>query len=99
MVNEKELEEIIIQIDPETMSYSFSCSKTYVEDVYIILREIISSFENGDISEAFNLEDVTNGKSATREQFAAVIAEIKQKLDGKTGNSETPNYQCRDFRN
>ena len=72
---------ISIDIDSETLDYTITCKNAYVEDVYVVFREIIHSFETGEINGVFSLENIESGKPATREEFAQVIANIKQKVD------------------
>jgi hypothetical protein len=76
-----DLEVIKLTIDPHTMEYSLETNNAYVEDTYIVLREIIHSFETGEIHKVFNLEDVESGQPATAEQFARVVGEIKIRVD------------------
>ena len=79
---EKEpLEVIEIKIDPETVTYSMTLSNAYVEDVYIVLREIVHSFENGELADSFDLEDNERGTKAGRERFIEVVQRVKERAD------------------
>jgi thiamine pyrophosphate-dependent acetolactate synthase large subunit-like protein len=75
------VEVIQIKIDPETLGYSMECSCAYIEDIYIVLREIIHSFETGELSEAFELEDRKNGETASRERFIEIIQDVKSRFE------------------
>lgn len=72
---------ITINIDSDTLDYTLTCKNAYVEDIYVVLREIVYSFETGEINGVFSLENIESGQPATKEEFAQVIANIKQKVD------------------
>jgi hypothetical protein len=76
-----ETQKVQIEIDSNTLDYSLTCINAYVEDIYVVFREIVHSFETGEISGVFSLENVESGQPATKEEFAQVIAEVKQKVD------------------
>ena len=95
--NQKPDERIEIFIDPETLDYKLQCENIYLEDMYIVLRELIHNIEHGDIRGIFHLED-SNGNQASPERVIALIENIKQQLDGAEQEISTIDL-VRSFRN
>lgn len=88
------MEVIEISINPETLEYYLDCKNAYLEDIYLVLKTIIFSLEEGDLQGVFELIN-SKGEQADRKQIKAVIGGLKEKLE----NAELPQYLVRDFRN
>lgn len=96
MDGQKLNERLEIFIDPETLDYKLQCENTYLEDIYIVLRELIYNIEHGDVRGIFSLED-SNGEQASPAKVIELIDDIKQKLDGAESDISTYDL-VRDFR-
>jgi phosphate-selective porin len=86
----KDLERIEILINPDTLEYSLSCNDTYVEDIYVVLRELINCIETGEMDGTFKLEDIDSGKPVENTEISKRIRELKEQIDKE--------YQKRSFR-
>lgn len=94
--NNQPNERLEILIDPETLDYKLQCENTYLEDIYIVLRELIYNIESGDKRGIFQLES-PDGKQASSEQVISLIKDIKEQLDNTEREMSTHDL-VRDFR-
>jgi hypothetical protein len=92
-------ERIEILIDSDTLEYSLSCEHVYIEDVYIVLRELVHSLETGDIAGTFLLEDTSENSAVNMQKLVSVIRELKQRIDEAILKEESIGSTVQDFRN
>ena len=90
-------ERLEIIIDPDTLNYSIQCENIYLEDIYIVLRDIVQSIEDGDARNFFRLEN-SSGEQASKEQIITSIQYLKQQIDQNIEQGFTDDL-VRDYKN
>lgn len=77
-------EKVIIEIDPKTLDYEATYAYTFIDDIYIVLRDMVYKMETGHIHESGTLTlQNRDGTPTSKEDFVGYITALKQKVDAE----------------